>query len=89
MHISDLTALYRRIVEKVLGKEELPSGSEGYYFALAHDLQWWEVSGRLAVALKDRGLVTDSKTEIWPSNEAAALSLGVPEQYVQALWNSG
>ena len=89
VHISDLTALYGRIIEKILQKETLPSGAEGYYFALAHDLIWWEVLDRLAVALKARNLVTDSKTQIWPSDKAAAESLGVPEQYVQLLWNSG
>lgn len=89
MHILDLTALYGRIVEKILHKEALPSGKGGYYFALAHDLLWWEVLDHLAVALKSRGLVTDSTTHIWPSNEAAAESMGVPVQFVEPLWNSG
>ncbi|KAK9358198.1 hypothetical protein V1504DRAFT_487750 [Lipomyces starkeyi] len=89
VHISDLTALYWRIIEKILQKEALPSGTEGYYFALAHDLIWWEVLDQLAVALNARSPVTDSKTQIWPSDEAAAESLGVPVQFVQPLWNSG
>ena len=89
MHISDLTALYGQIIQKILQKEAIPSGTEGYYFALAHDLQWWEVLDRLAIALKARGLVTDSKTEVWPSDEFAAESFGVPVAFVQALWNSG
>ena len=89
MHISDLTALYGRIIKKILQGEALQSGTEGYYFALAHDFTWWEVSDRLAMALNARGLVTDSKTQFWPSDEAAAESLGVPVQFVQPLWNSG
>ena len=89
MHISDLTALYGRIIEKILKKEALPTGTEGYYFALAHDLVWWEVLNHLAEALHSRGLVTDTKTQIWPSDEAAAEALGVPVQFVQPLWNSG
>ena len=89
VHISDLTALYGRIIEKILQKEALQSGAEGYYFALAHDLLWWEVLDQLAVALNARNLVTDSKTQIWPNDEAAAKSLGVPVQFVQLLWNSG
>ncbi|MCJ1432429.1 hypothetical protein MMC27_001785 [Xylographa pallens] len=89
VHISDLTALYERIVEKILQKEAPPSGAEGYYFALAHDIFWWETLDRLAVALKARKLVADSKTQIWPNDEAAAESLGVPVQFVQVLWNSG
>ena len=89
MHISDLTALYGRIVRKILQQEALPSGEEGYYFALAHDLYSWEVLDHLAVALHARGLVSEPKTEIWPSDEAAAKSLGVPVQFLQTLWNSG
>ena len=89
MHISDLTALYGRIIEKILQKEALPSGTEGYYFALAHHLHWWEVLDHLAGALDARGLVIDPKTHFWPSDEAAADSLGVPVQFVLPLWNSG
>lgn len=63
VHISDLTAIYGRMVEKILRKETLPNGTEGYYFALAHDLFWWEVLDQLAVALNARGLVTESKTQ--------------------------
>lgn len=89
VHISDLTALYGRIIEKILQQETPPSGADGYYFALAHDLNWWEVLDHLAVALDARNLVTDSKTRVWPNDEAAAESLGVPVHFVQLLWNSG
>ncbi|MCJ1385555.1 hypothetical protein MMC17_008678 [Xylographa soralifera] len=89
VHISDLTALYGRIIEKILQKTAPPSGAEGYYFALAHDLIWWEVLDRLAIALHTRNLVTDSKALFWPNDEAAAESLGVPVRFVQVLWNSG
>ena len=89
MHDSDLSALYGQIVEKIIRGEGLPSGTEGYYFALAHDLHLWEVADSLAVALHARGLVEDPKTQIWPSDEAAAEALKVPVQFVQPLWNSG
>lgn len=89
MHISDLTTLYGRIVEKIQQNEPPPSGAEGYYFALAHDIYWWEVLDHLAAALKVRGLVTDSKAQIWPSDVVAAEALGVPIQFLQILWNSG
>ena len=89
VHISDFTALYGRIIEKILQKEALPSGTEGYYFALAHESFQWEVLDHLAVALNARGLVTDSKTQLWPSDEAAAEAFGVPVQFVKPIWNSG
>ena len=84
-----MTALYGQLIEKILQKEEPPSGEEGYYFALAHDLTWWEVLDQMALALNSRDLVTDPKTQIWPSDAAAAEALGVPVQFVQLLWNSG
>ncbi|KAJ5587254.1 uncharacterized protein N7459_003019 [Penicillium hispanicum] len=89
VHISDLAALYGQIVKKVLQGETLPSDKEGYYFALAHVVFLGEVLDHLALALKSRDLATDSKTQIYPNNQAAAESLGVPEKFVQTLWNSG
>ena len=88
VHISDFTALYRRIIEKIFQKETLPSGVEGYYFGVAHDFTWWEALDQLAVALDARNLVTDSKTQVWPSDEAAAESMGIPVQFARLLWNS-
>ncbi|RDW72784.1 uncharacterized protein DSM5745_07956 [Aspergillus mulundensis] len=89
VHISDLTALYGRIVEKILLGETLPCGKEGYYFALAHDLFLGEVLDHLALALKSRGLAPDRDTRVYPNDQVAADLLGVPEQFVQTLWNSG
>lgn len=89
VHISDLTALYGRIIENILQGEPLPAGREGYYFALAHYLHLGEVLDHLAIELKARDLITDSKTRIYPDDEAAARSLGVPAPFVRPLWNSG
>ena len=89
VNISDLTALYGQIVKKIVQKETIPSGEEGYYFALAHEIVWTEALQYLAIALKARGLVTDSKIQIWTSDEAAAESLGVPAPFVQILFNAG
>ena len=89
VHISDLTALYGLIIEKILRKEALPSGTEGYYFALAHSFVWWEVLDHLAAALKARDLITDTKVQAWANDEAAAEVLGIPVPFVQPLWNSG
>ncbi|KAI0131869.1 hypothetical protein BJ170DRAFT_691096 [Xylariales sp. AK1849] len=88
VHISDFTAFYRQIVESILQKETIPSGVEGYFFAQAHVVNWWELLDRLAVALNARGLVTDPKAQVWPSVESAAESLGIPAQFVQVLFNS-
>lgn len=89
VHISDQTALYARIVQKILADEALEHGEKGYYFTLAHDLHWHEVAGKLAAAMNARGLVTDEETGTWANSNDAAEALGVPAMFVQALWNSG
>ncbi|KAJ4293395.1 hypothetical protein N0V90_008678 [Kalmusia sp. IMI 367209] len=89
VHISDLTALYGRIVEKILHGEDPPSGSNGYYFAIAHRLLSNEFADHLAATLHARGLVGSPKSEVWPSHEAAADALGVPAMFVDILFNSG
>ncbi|KAL8750960.1 MAG: hypothetical protein Q9199_006734 [Rusavskia elegans] len=81
--------LAERIIEKILQREVIPSSAEGYYFALAHDILWWELMDQPAVALKTRGLVTETETEIWSSDKTAAKSLKVPVRFVQPLWDSG
>ena len=89
VHISDLTALYGLIVEYILRGETLPSGREGYYFALAHDILLGEVGDHLARSLWDRGLTSDLTTLKYSDEKAAAESMGVPVQFVQMLWDSG
>lgn len=89
MHISDLTSLYGRIIENILQGKPLPTGREGYYFALAHYLHLGEVLDHLSIQLKARDLITDSKTKIYLNDEAAASSLGIPVPFVRPLWNSG
>ena len=84
-----MTALYAQILQKILQKETIPSGTDGYYFALAHDLIWWDVLDRLAAVLHARGLVTDRKVREWPSDEFAAEVLGLPVPFVQLLGNTG
>ncbi|KAL5335038.1 hypothetical protein BJX70DRAFT_376086 [Aspergillus crustosus] len=89
VHISDLTALYGQIVANIDQGHALPAGKEGYYFAVAHDVFLEDVLDRLALALKARGLLADAKLRIYPNDQVAAEVLGVPEQFVQMLWNSG
>ena len=89
VHISDVTALYRQIIEKILLEESIPNGTQGYYFALAHDIQWWETLDRLAITLNSRELVDDTEVKTWSSKEAAAEALGLPVQYVHVLSSPG
>ncbi|KAF5238324.1 hypothetical protein FANTH_10356 [Fusarium anthophilum] len=89
VHISDLTALYCRIIHAALNKEEIPSGKEGYYFAVAHDLDMWEFQDHLAATMKARGLVTSDKSVVYPSDEFAAEAIDVPVEFLSILYKSG
>ncbi|KAH9206114.1 hypothetical protein DL95DRAFT_488492 [Leptodontidium sp. 2 PMI_412] len=90
VHISDLTNLYGLIVKNILeGSGALiPNGMHGYYVAIAHEMSRWETLNRLAAAMKARGLVASSETQVWTSDEAAAEATGVPAMFVDILFNS-
>ncbi|KAF8859153.1 NAD(P)-binding protein [Acephala macrosclerotiorum] len=88
VHISDLVTFYRELVERILQKKSLPSGELGYYFPLAHDMNWWAALDHIAMALYARGLVNDPKARIWPSDAVAAESLHCPMQFLHILYNS-
>ncbi|KAH7016148.1 uncharacterized protein B0I36DRAFT_277426 [Microdochium trichocladiopsis] len=87
-HISDLTALYALLVEKILQKEPIPSGEKGYYFAMAHRISWWAIMPRLAEGLHMRGLVTEPRAQTWPSYDMASEYLRWPPQFVRAMGTS-
>ncbi|KAH6986376.1 hypothetical protein BKA56DRAFT_670540 [Ilyonectria sp. MPI-CAGE-AT-0026] len=78
VHISDLTAFYGLLMEKIFQGEAIPNGENGYYFAVAHKLYCWDLMQRFAEQLHALGLVEEPKTQTWPSDEMAAASLGVP-----------
>ncbi|KAI4863797.1 NAD(P)-binding protein [Hypoxylon rubiginosum] len=88
VHISDLVAFYALLIEKILQKENIPKGEDGYYFVIAHRAPWWAIMQRLAEALYARGLVDEPKTQIWPSYDVAAESLGFPRVYMKAIGTS-
>lgn len=44
---------------------------------------------RLAENFHVSGLVTESKTQVWPSDEMAAEFLGFPRQFVRAMGTTG
>ncbi|RSM08477.1 hypothetical protein CDV31_008114 [Fusarium ambrosium] len=88
VHISDLTSLYLLLLEKILRGEPVPTGENGYYFALAHRAPWWKVMDGLAEGLYSRGLVTEPKVQVWPSYDEAADTMGFPRLYMQAIGTS-
>jgi hypothetical protein len=85
-HISDLTAYYLRLIEKILEGADLPSGKQGYYFPIAHRFSWWDVLDRIAKALEARGLVKDSEVREWPSYDVAAEGLSLPAAVIPKLY---
>ncbi|KAJ5808690.1 hypothetical protein N7474_009959 [Penicillium riverlandense] len=87
-HISDLTTFYAQLMEAILQRKQLPTGEQGYYFTVSHAVAWWDILDRLAVAMHARGLVNEPTTKVWPSDEVAAESLGVPIKFAHSMWNS-
>lgn len=88
MHITDLVALYMLLVQSIVKQKPIPSGKEGYYFAIAHEEVWHDITGGLATRLYRRGKISDPNTAVWPSDEAAAQALGVPVGFLHVLFNS-
>ncbi|KAK2688522.1 hypothetical protein QWA68_012706 [Fusarium oxysporum] len=89
VHISGLNALYCRIIHAALKNEEIPSGKEGYYSAVAHEMDMWEFQDHLAAAMKARGLVSSNKPEMYSSDEFSADAINVPVEFLGALYKSG
>ncbi|KAI1200615.1 hypothetical protein F5X97DRAFT_293244 [Nemania serpens] len=85
VHVSDLAEFFVLILRKPLQGEKIPSGEEGYYFAVAHETSWWDVAQSLADVLSARGLVTEPTAKFWPSDNVAAEALGLPAQYVRLM----
>lgn len=83
-----MVTYYRLLIEGILQEKSLPSNDLGYYFPLAHDVDWWEALDHIAVALNARGLTTNPKTLVWPSDEVAAEALHCPISFLHILYNS-
>lgn len=83
-----MSALYVLLIEKVLQGEQVPSGEEGYYFAMAHRAPWWKIMSAIAKSLHSRGLVSNPEPQIWPSYDTAADSLGYPRAYIRGMGTS-
>lgn len=80
-----MTEIYALITEKILNQSPIPSGEEGYYFAVAHRTSWWSIMDGIAKAMHRRGLVKEPTAQVWPSHEMAAESLQFPVKYVRVM----
>ncbi|OAQ65933.1 nad dependent epimerase dehydratase family protein [Pochonia chlamydosporia 170] len=79
-HISDIVTFYGLLVEKILENKPVPKNENGYYFAVAHKILSQQLMQQIAERLYDLGLVTEPTTYLWPSDETAGASLGLPPQ---------
>ena len=85
VHITDLAAFYKLLVEHILDDAKIPSGREGYYFAVAHTISSWALMQGLADRLYARGLIEEAQPQEWVSDEAAAASIGAPVPIVRVM----
>lgn len=88
MHVNDLALLYISLIHLLIADKPPPSGKEGYIFASAHGLPWWEVTERFSELAFQRGLISTKEVGIWDSEEQAAEKLGVPAFIISIGWNS-
>ncbi|KAJ5995600.1 hypothetical protein N7481_002577 [Penicillium waksmanii] len=87
-HVSDVAKFYGQLIEAIFLGKKLPAGEDGHYFLVSHVVSWWDIMDRLAANLHERGLVTTASTKVWPSDEMAAESVGVPTRFAHSIWNS-
>ncbi|CAG7562415.1 unnamed protein product [Fusarium equiseti] len=89
VHISDLTDIYVRLINKILKDEPIAVGHDRYFFAIAHKAHWWNMMDKIAEGLYSRGLVSDPEVKVWSDYETAADSLGFPRAYIGAMTTHG
>lgn len=88
VHISDLVALFLLLVDSIVKEKPIPSGKQGYYFAIAHEQGWHSMLDVLAARLHEHGKVASSDVSLWPTDEVAAQALGVPAGFLHVLFNA-
>lgn len=76
------------LVDSAVKAEPIPSGKEGYYFAIAHEQTWHSMLDVLAARLHKRGKISSPDVTPWPSDEVAAHALGVPAGFLHVLFNA-
>ncbi|OQE23174.1 hypothetical protein PENSTE_c009G00603 [Penicillium steckii] len=87
-HVSDVAKFFGQLLEAIIQGKSLPNGENGHYFLVSHVVPWWKIMDRLAEKLHARGLITTASSEIWPSDEMAADSVGVPVKFAHSMWNA-
>ncbi|CAG9950270.1 unnamed protein product [Clonostachys rosea f. rosea IK726] len=88
IHVTDLARFYTSIIRSIVHGNAPVGGLDGYFFASAHKLPWWDLLHCLASRLHAKGLVSTTDVNIWPNGDLAAKSFGMPLEYVKIGWNS-
>ncbi|EAW20640.1 NAD-dependent epimerase/dehydratase family protein [Aspergillus fischeri NRRL 181] len=83
-HLLDNTTLYVEILRKILSREDIPHGRNGYYLPSSGRVAWKDVYASIATALFKRGLLEDSA--VYSSDDdilgAMAAALESPKEMV-------
>lgn len=86
--IDDLADFYVLLVQRIISDDPPADGFDGYYFPIAHDIDWWEVMDAFSQALYSRGLVDQPKSVPATSTEEATARLGFPVTLASILFKS-
>ncbi|CAG9977431.1 unnamed protein product [Clonostachys byssicola] len=88
IHVTDLARFYTSIIRTIVHGNAPVGGQDGYFFASAHKLPWWDLLHCLASRLHAKWLVSTADVNVWPNGDLAAESFGMPLEYVRIGWNS-
>lgn len=87
-HVTDLSALYLLLIEKILQRETIPSDEAGIYFGAAFKTSQWKILSAISKSLHSRGLVKQLEPQVWSSYDTAADELGWPRAYIRGMGTS-
>ncbi|CAH0056885.1 unnamed protein product [Clonostachys solani] len=88
IHVTDLARFYGSIIRSIVHGKAPVGGQDGYFFASAHKLPWWDLLHCLASRLHAKGFVSTAEVNVWPNEDLAAKSFGMPLEFVRIGWNS-
>ncbi|VUC23390.1 unnamed protein product [Clonostachys rosea] len=88
IHVADLARFYARIIHCIVHGNAPVGGADGYFFASAHKIPWWDLLHHLAGRLHAKGLISTADVNVWPNENLAVESFGMSLEFVKIGWNS-
>ncbi|KAL2025683.1 hypothetical protein VTO58DRAFT_103909 [Aureobasidium pullulans] len=88
VHIEDLMDLYEIIIQKVAGKDDIPNGRRGIYFASTAVASWREIAEKIGVVCKAQGKLSTEHVKSISLEDAAEKWTAGSLQYAEVAYSS-